>query len=116
MFYYFANYNSKTLKMTDDLANVLTDWAEFNGLSISAVHSTSEYHVVSLDSDIDDPIDLQDALSEDYLVVWHSELTPSFFRLVPKSNFARNEVLGNNYKNWRKYSETPRSVMWDGEP
>lgn len=117
MFYYFANLHPKTYKMTDDLANVLTDWAEFNGISIDAVHSTNSYHVVELDADLGDfPYDLLEAIGDDYSIGYHSELTPDFFRLMPKSGFAKDQVLGANYRNWRKYSETPKHTTWDGEP
>ena len=117
MFYYFANLHPKTYKMTDDLANVLTDWAEFNGIQIEAVISTTEYHVVSLDSDLGSwPFDLYDAVHEDYTIIYHEELTPDFLRLIPKSDFAKNQTLGVNYEDWSRYSETPRHATWDGEP
>ena len=117
MFYYFANLHPKTLKMTDDLANVMSDWAEFNGVDIDQIHSTSNYHVISLNSDLGDyPWDLLDAIQEDYSIGYHSELTPNFFRLMPKSGYAKNQVLGDDYRNWDKYSQSLKSATWDGEP
>jgi hypothetical protein len=103
--------------MTDDLANVLTDWAEFNDMNIKAIHSTSNYHVVSVDSDLNDfPHDLLDAISEDFSIVFHPELTSNFFKLIPKNDFSKNDTLGDNYKKWRKYAESPMHTTWDGEP
>ena len=116
MFHYFADLSPRTYKMTDDLANVLTDWAEFNGINITQVHSTCGHHTVNFDSFIDEfPWDLAEAIGEEYIVNFHTESTGNWMRLYPKKTTASSR-LGADYRKWKHYSQDYGKSTWNGEP
>ncbi len=121
MFDYCINVrHPDTLKLTDELAHLLVDWAAVNGLNIKLISSGFKCYGIKLDGALEDyPFDLSSAVNEDYTVTWLQDRS-DIIQLIPHSEDARKTVLGKACSVWaNKYTEqidrSPSIIPWEGE-
>jgi hypothetical protein len=102
--------------MTDDLANVIVDWAKFNGIDIESVNSNSLEYEIVIDSDLEDfPMDLLSAIGDDYLILF-TKTHPNVIVLRPSNEESRSFKLGKDFEKWENYGKGFTYATWEGEP